>query len=376
MLQMDCRVCYVDFGVASFGNDIASTSQGTGSIISSLIAQLDEGAPEATAMGLLQEVVQARGGPSAAPLERLVEWCEANVESPLATASLIAVANSTHPIDAWLRATTLVLVARSVAVGGLVANQLDVQPVDVVALGAALRSYWMDFRKRFPHEWLYHPRKVDLSGFVRQKFISDLASTSERFRSLAHAGNVACDLNVPLAAAGRNKTMDFVIGVPQVVLPPAQHAAQPLRKAKLARPLLTIEIKACMTSHRQATTRLVDELTSSVDVVKGVNPDAIAVALVLVNVSPTFTNPLRLPGPNKHSDRDIERLFRRLRERVPLDRGSGRERAYGAVGIDVVSIDNEALIDTADAARFVPESHSYATAVARARALFERLQTL
>ena len=310
------------------------------------------------------------------PLAQLVGWCEANVESSLATASLIAVVNSIHPTDAWLRATTLVLVARSIAVGGLVTNQLDVQPVDVVALGAALQSYWVDFRKRFPHEWLYHPRKVDLSGFVRQKFISDLASSSEKFRSLAHVGKIACDLNVPLAAGGRNKTMDFVIGVPLVALQGAQDSAQPLRKAKLALPLLTIEIKACMTSHRQATTRLVDELTSSVDVVKGVNPEAIAVALVLVNVSQTFTNPLKLPGPNNQSKRDIERLFHRLCERVPLDRGSGRERAYGAIGIDVVSIDNEALIDTADPGRFVPDSHSYATAVARARALFERLPDL
>jgi hypothetical protein len=357
-------------------DQLASTSRTTGAVVSDVIAELDDTAPEAAAIGLLQEVVEARGGPSAAPLEQLVAWCEANVESPLATASLIAVANSAHPTDAWLRATTLVLVARSVAVGGLVANQLDVQPVDVVALGAALQSYWVDFRKGFPHEWLYHPRKVDLSGFVRQKFISDLASASDKFRALAHVGKIACDLNVPLAAAGRNKTMDFVIGVPLVALTESKDAAQPLRKAKLSRPLLTIEIKACMTSHRQATTRLVDELTSSVDVVKGVNPEAIAVALVLVNVSQTFTNPLRLPGPNKHSERDVERLFRRLRERVPLDRGSGRERAYGAVGIDVVSIDNEALIDTADPARFVPESHSYATAVARARALFERLQAL
>lgn len=327
-------------------------------------------------MGLLQEVVRARGGPAVAPLERLVEWCEANVESPLATASLISVANSTHPHDAWLRATTLVLVARAVAVGGVVTNQLDVRAVHVVALGAALRSYWVDFRKRFPHEWLYHPRKVDLSAFVRQKFISDLAGASEQFRALAQAGQIACDLHVPLAAAGRNKTMDFVIGVPVSPLAPADDPTQPLRKAKLARPLLTIEIKACMTSHRQATTRLVDELTSSVDVVKGVNPEAIAVALVIVNVSDTFTNPLRLPGPNKHSERDIARLFRRLQERVALDRGSGRDRAYGAVGIDVVSIDNESRIEVADPAPFVPDTHSYATAVARAIALFERSHPL
>lgn len=362
--------------MTSYVDRLRSTSSSAVTVVSDIIAQLDGTDPESPAITLLRQTVQARGGPPLTSLEELVGWCEANVESSLAIASLVAVANSTHAADAWLRATTLVLVARSVAVGGLVTNQLDVKPVDVVALGAALQAYWVDFRKKFPHEWLYHPRKVDLSGFVRQKFISDLAITSATFRSLAHDGKIACDLNVPLAAAGRNKTMDFVIGVPQVALPRAADSAQPLRKAKLARPLLTIEIKACMTSHRQATTRLVDELTSSVDVVKGVNPEAIAVALVLVNVSPTFTNPLKLPGPNKHSDRDIERLFRRLRERVPLDRGSGRERAYGAVGIDVVSIDNEALIETADPSRFVPDTHSYATAVARARALFERLRDL
>jgi len=362
--------------LASYVDRLTSTSTSTVAVVSDIIAQLGETDPESTALALLLQTVETRGGPPLTSLEQLVAWCEINVESPLAIACLVAVANSTQPADAWLRASTLVLVARSVAIGGLVTNQLDIKPADVVALGAALQAYWGDFRKKFPHEWLYHPRKVDLSGFVRHKFISDLAATSEKFRSLAHDGKIACDLNVPLAAAGRNKTMDFVIGAPQVPLLPAEDAAQPLRKAKLARPLLTIEIKACMTAHRQATTRLVDELTSSVDVVKGVNPEAIAVALVLVNVSPTFTNPLKLPGPNKHSDRDIERLFRRLRERVPLDRGSGRERAYGAMGIDVVSIDNEALIDTADPSRFVPASHSYATAVARARALFERLHAL
>ncbi len=362
--------------MASYVDRLTSTSLSTVAVVSDIIAQLDGADPESTALALLRQTVETRGGPPLTSLEELLAWCEANVESPLAIAALLAVANSTRPADAWLRASTVVLVARSVAVGGLVTNQLDVEPVDVVALGAALQAYWVDLRREFPHEWLYHPRKVDLSGFVSQKFISDLAATSAKFRALADNGKIACDLNVPLAAAGRNKTMDFVIGLPQVALRKAENPGQPLRKAKLARPLLTIEIKACMTSHRQATTRLVDELTSSVDVVKGVNSEAIAVALVLVNVSSTFTNPLRLPGPNKHSDRDIERLFRRLRERVPLDRGSGRERAYGAVGIDVVSIDNETRIESAAPSRFVPESHSYANAVARARALFERLPDL
>jgi len=345
-------------------------------IVSDVIAGLDESAPEAAALSLLRDVVLSRGGPPASSLGELVAWCEAKVESPLAAAALAAVSTSVDAKDAWLRAATMVLVARSIAVGGLIESILGVAPLNVVPLGAALQSHWVDFRKRSPHEWLYHPRKVDLSAFVRQKFISDLAAGCESFRQLALAGKIACDLNVPLAAGGRNKTMDFVIGVPIEPLAQANDPNQPLRKAKLARPLLTIEIKACMTSHRQATTRLVDELTSSLDVVKGIDPETIAVSIVIVNVSETFTNPLRLPGPNRHSARDIARLFERLRERVPLDRGTGRERAYGAVGIDVVSIDNEARVETADPAAYVPESHSYAQAVARARALFVRWASL
>jgi very-short-patch-repair endonuclease len=46
----------------------------------------------------LLQTLAARGGPEVAPLERPLEWCEANVESPLAAASVIAVAKAARAV--------------------------------------------------------------------------------------------------------------------------------------------------------------------------------------------------------------------------------------------------------------------------------------
>jgi hypothetical protein len=132
-------------------------------------------------------------------------------------------------------------------------------------------------------------------------------------------------------------------------------------------------VKACMTAHRQSTPRLIDELVASLDVVKAMRMAAIPIVIVVVNVSEIFTNPLHLPGPNKSKMSEIERLFKRVVERVPLDSGSGRDKAYGAIGVAVVDTDNEKHLSRTTAAKYVPSTHTYGVAIARAAALFERL---
>lgn len=229
---------------------------------------------------------------------------------------------------------------------------------------------WMRQRGAI-REWPYHPRKTDVSDFIRRKFIADLLAASPRFGEHAREGRIACDLNVSLSTpGGRTRKLDLIVGRPLdgTHVPPTA-AADPLRKAKVAAPLLTIEVKLCMTEHRKATSRLIDELHASLEVVKAVKPSAVCVAVVVVNVGERFTSPLNLPGPNRH-DRpvEIQRLIAKVLARVPV----GGAKAYDCLNVTVVDVDNETRFEVPPAPYDVPPERSYASTVSRAVEAYER----
>lgn len=245
-------------------------------------------------------------------------------------------------------------------------------PAAVASLDRALHTEWTRLRRAHPHEWLYHPRRTKLSASVIGKFIDDMRATSTGFDRDVSSGALVGDVNVEIHGGDRRKALDLVIGRPAGE-PIAPAEGDRLRRHSVAHPCMTLEVKACMTAHRQSTPRLLDELMASLDVVKALGTAIIPIAVVIVNISETFTNPLHLPGPNRSKGVEIRRLFDRIVERIPLDSGTGRDHAYGAVGISVVDTDNEKHLRAVDASGDVPQSHSYGVAIARATALFGRI---
>ena len=207
------------------------------------------------------------------------------------------------------------------------------QPIEDLA--ASLVT-WMRNRRESV-DWVYHPRKTDFSDFIRRKFLSDLLATCPAFHDEARRGAVVCDSNVSLSRkGGRTRKLDLVVGPPIAKVEVAKDS-DVLRKSKLSMPRLALETKLCMTEHRKATSRLIDELLSSLDVVRAVSPNAICVSVVVVNVAKRFTSPLNLPGPNLHDrPQEIHRLIAKLFDRVPTGAGG-----YDALTVALLDLDNE-----------------------------------
>ncbi|MFN0251527.1 MAG: hypothetical protein ACKV2T_31925 [Kofleriaceae bacterium] len=346
------------------GTDLAAVDRAI-----EFLVQNGAGSLHGESLAVLCHVTARRSGRAHNSLEDAVGWI---VGQP-GGASLARLVLNAGEDDPLLAAMIYLVVARRLARNEGTAQIATFSDAPVVSLDRFLIEEWKRNRAKSPHEWLYHPRRTSISGLVVKKLLSDLIVASSILRSDAESGRIACDLNVEFATGGRNKTLDCVLGRPREALGEAIEPQHPLRKARLGQPLITVEVKACMTSHRQANSRLIDELHSSVEVVKGHSPRVIPVAIVIVNVSPTFTNPLNLPGPNKHVAVEIARVFERVVQRVQLDRGSGADVAYGGLGLVVVDTDNEKRIREASRESRVPPSHTYERTVGRAAALYERM---
>jgi hypothetical protein len=343
------------------GPDLTRVEQALAALGNDLIAASD----------VLRVVASRQSGQEMNTLDEVASWLLSIANG----ASLARLLLSSPVDDRWLSAVILLLISRRLTRQKESASTIEFSDAPVEPLDRYLVKQWKRFREMSPHEWLYHPRRTAISGMVVQRFLVDLMSTSALVKSDAERGALACDLNVEFSARGRKKTLDSVLGRPSETLGNAPEPQHPLRKAKLSYPLITVEVKACMTSHRQANSRLIDELHSSVEVVKSHSRDAIPVAVVIVNVSPTFTNPLNLPGPNKHVAVEVARIFERVVQRVQLDSGTGVDTAYGGLALVVVDIDNEKRIREASRTDRVPDSHTYERMVGRVAALYERVVT-
>lgn len=228
-------------------------------------------------------------------------------------------------------------------------------------LGSALVKFLRHARSDPGRQWLYHPRDFELADMIRREVILDLIKVCPTFRKDVGAGKVVCDFGVAFQHRGRSKTLDLVAGPPKE--PPLPARDGDLRRGEVVEPRLILEVKACMTAHRQATTRLVDELLSASDIVRGAAPVSVIVAVVVINVSPTFTSPLRLPGPNANRAGDIDRLISRLVERVGgLSASAG---GYDALGLVIVDFDNEKRIEAVAQSAHVPSDFAYARMLRR-----------
>jgi hypothetical protein len=224
-------------------------------------------------------------------------------------------------------------------------------------ISARITTYLQHRRNDPAVEWPYHPRGTDFRDAVRRMVAADLLQICTIFKDDARAGRIACDVEASLSANDLHKEIDFVVGPP--ISPFDGGVATPgLRQAPLGLPMLTLETKACMTSHSQASSRLLAELSQSLRVVREVNNNAVVSAIVVVNVSDRFTSPLNLPGPNKHNQPGVtRRLVAKLMERI-----AQRPRSihgYDALGFVILDFDNEKHFGKPAQDAFVPPTWRY-----------------
>ena len=122
----------------------------------------------------------------------------------------------------------------------------------------------------------------------------------------------------------------------------------PLRKCKVGSVLVALEAKACMTEHLKARPRLYDELSSSFQTILGDTNQAIAAALVTINIGESFRSPERnkyclREEPPKDSWHDQPRVAKLVLEKVrELPRRSNpAQMGYDAVGVVLVECAND-----------------------------------
>jgi hypothetical protein len=141
----------------------------------------------------------------------------------------------------------------------------------------------------------------------------------------------------------------------KIVLTPAQasvlEALPPLYEGEVGAVLTALEAKAAMTAHTKARPRLYDELNSSHLTVHGASRQALAVALVMVNASPTFVSPdLNAVAPtpgvtsqvsNHRQPADAGGVIEKIRE-SPRRSGIAME-GYDGLGLVVVDAKNDGV---------------------------------
>ncbi len=214
--------------------------------------------------------------------------------------------------------------------------------------------------------WPYHPRSNDLGKFVRKEVLADLVRVSAVIADLCKRGRLGCDVNVAITTpTGRRKKLDLILGEPVGEHRPPSDGG--VLKARIQRPLFSLEVKAAMTAHAKASPRLVAELQSSLEVIRTL-PECAAMGVLVVNIAERFTSPLNLPGPNRHDQPQATlNLISDVLERVPVG-GSG----YDALAIVPIELDNEQLVALAPNRGWCPQTNTYSASLKAVAALLEQ----
>jgi hypothetical protein len=237
-------------------------------------------------------------------------------------------------------------------------------------------------------DWQYHPRSDLHSKVACWVALTDLLSASSLLRRHAVEGRVVIGVNYEIRdfETNRRKNLDLVIGRPaagasvgsqslsdlqeafQVALSKDQKRAVQslpvLRVGSVQAVLVALEAKAVMTAHSKALPRLYDELTSSHVVVHGNSSRALAVGLVIVNVSSTFVSPGKRDPICRHRQpgdaRVVIEKLRELRRRTTPD-GVG----FDGLGVILLSCANDGTPVTLVTGDPAPPEFHYAAMITR-----------
>lgn len=251
--------------------------------------------------------------------------------------------------------------------------------------------------------WQYHPRSDRHAKAACWAMILDLLENCPRLREDLRTGHTGFGVDHAMADAtqGLRKQVDLVIGSPQrgrrpgptlhelaerwrVELSQDDHAVladlPALRETLVGRVRIGIMVKACMTEHVKALSRVQAELDATHQAIHGAEPTAIAVAYVVVNAAPTFLSPGRTDGAGrptvtKHRGQPevTSRVLARLQSLVGSE--SARAAGFDALAVSVIDLRNDGVTPVAVLADPpAPQETSpqcYDRMIRRAAALYE-----
>lgn len=228
--------------------------------------------------------------------------------------------------------------------------------------------------KKYGNRWQYHPRSDRHSKVCCWAILLDLLNECSGLRRQARAGKVCFGINHELTAykTQKTKSLDFVICVPGTRTRPSRYSFKglassyslkltqtaeealdklpTLQEAPTGQVLLTLEAKACMTSHVKAIPRLHSELNDSHQIVHDSAPNAIAGGFVLVNAANRFASPTQHanmrkilgPGDLDYTIHPQPRVTAKVIEKLQqLPRRNGPiEGGFDSIGIMTVKCEN------------------------------------
>lgn len=248
----------------------------------------------------------------------------------------------------------------------------------------------------YGNRWQYHSRSDRHARVAACGMLLDLLQTSEHLRMQARAGRVALGTKFTMRDVTHDKQKDLDLVITTASDPPGQgtlldvcrhfdvdldaragavaSALPSLRIGPVERVLVAFEVKAAMTAHVRALTRLFSEISTSHEVIHAAAPEALAVGLVLVNTATHFTSPdrnrhsleLLAPTVTRHKQpTDAQRVFERMRQ-VPR-RGGEASRGYDAFATFGLRCRNDGSpveVDTAPPAPPIGDAFEYSTMMA------------
>ncbi len=218
---------------------------------------------------------------------------------------------------------------------------------------------------QYGNRWQYHSRSDRHGRVAAFAMLFDLLHTSGAFCSQVRRGRIAVSTKYEMRddRHDKKKDIDLVVTTTHGEAPDgsfldvcrefdldldraAEAAALKLpavRFTEVTDVLVAFEVKAAMTAHVRALTRLFAEVSSSHETIHGAAPGALAVGLIVVNTSTHFTSSdrnrhaleLLPPQVTRHRQpADAERVLDRMRQVARRTGSTGRGYdAFAAITI-------------------------------------------
>ena len=141
---------------------------------------------------------------------------------------------------------------------------------------------------------------------------------------------------------GKRKTLDLAIGTASAINATPRFG-DTIHTGGIERVLIACEAKTVMTEHGKSQPRVLDELSSSHEIVHQGDRQAIAAGITVVNIADTFISPLRQKSKKLHVSQHkqphaAERMINHLRG-LPI-RNMADETGFDAYATIVVDCDN------------------------------------
>jgi len=188
-------------------------------------------------------------------------------------------------------------------------------------------------------KWAYHPQSNSVGRVVAEHVLASLLSFPGAIERALKQGRLAATFGSSVHSGRRKKTFDLVVGEPEAIVQWTAPAPGELLSGVISKPLLLVEVKACMTAHGKAWPRLTSELLSSLEIADGLRPRPALLGVLVVNFASRFTSPKNLPGPNLHAPGDAKRVLDHVFEAVPV----GGRLGYDALIVVPIDFDNERI---------------------------------